>query len=164
MTTRSGDFVSDYIEMIEGNLPSEAVQPNGVDLSVDKIYRIEGTPRLTNDDYSKGKRVEVETGEDDKGEYYALSQDESYVVVYGEKIEIPQNHIGLVLPRSRMMRCGVDVQTAVWDSGYEGRGEGGIDTSTDVNINTDMRIAQMIYLSTESLDEHYDGSHQSERL
>lgn len=164
MTARSGDFVSEYIEMIKGNLPSEAVQPNGVDLSVDKMYRIEGTPRLTNDDYSKGKRVEVETEEDDQGEYYGLSQDESYVVVYGEKIEIPQNHIGLVLPRSRMMRCGVDVQTAVWDSGYEGRGEGGIDTSTDVNISTDMRIAQMIYVSTESLDEHYDGSHQSERL
>lgn len=164
MTARSGEFVSEYIESLEGELPSEAVQPNGVDLSIDTLYRIEGTTRLTNEEYSKGDRVEVETMEDEDGEYYSLSHNEAYVAVYGEKIQIPENHIGLVFPRSRMMRCGVDVQTAVWDSGYEGRGEGGLDVSYPVKLNTDTRIAQMIFVTTESLDEHYDGSHQSERL
>lgn len=164
MTARSGKFVADYIESIEGELPDEAIQANGLDLSIDKLYRVEGTPRLTNDDYDKGQRVEMETHEDEEGEYYDLSSDEAYVVVYGERIEIPEDHIGLVFPRSRLMRSGANVQTAVWDSGYEGRGEGGLTVSHSMRLNTDTRIAQMIFISTESLDEYYDGSHQSERI
>ena len=164
MTVRSGKFVADHIESIDGRLSDEAIQANGLDLSIDRLYRIQGTPRLTNDDYDKGQRVEVKTEEDERGEYYQLSEGESYVAVYGEKIHIPEDHIGLVFPRSRLMRSGANVQTAVWDSGYEGRGEGGLSVSHDIELNSDTRVAQMIFISTESLDEYYDGSHQSERI
>lgn len=165
MTVRNGELVSEYIESLTGSLPSEAVQPNGVDLSIDTLYRIEGTPRLTNgDEYHKGNRVEVNVIEDDDGAYYQLSNDEAYIAVYGENIQIPHNHIGLVFPRSRLMRCGVTVETAVWDSGYEGRGEGGLNSSRPVRIETDTRVAQMVFIETDELDRHYDGSHQSERI
>lgn len=165
MPVRSGEFVSKFIQSIrEEELPEDAVQPNGVDLGIDKLYRVDGTPRITNGDYDKGDRVEVEMEEDERGKYYNLSPSEAYVVVYDEKIEIPEDHIGLVFPRSRIMRSGANVQTAVWDSGYEGRGEGGITVSKELNINKDTRLAQMIFITTESLDQHYQGSHQSERL
>lgn len=165
MPVRSGEFVSDFIESIKNQrLSEDAVQANGVDLGIDKLYRIEGTPRIKNGDYNKGDRVEVESKNDDQGEYYNLSPNEAYIVVYDEKIQIPEDHIGLVFPRSRVMRSAANVQTAVWDSGYEGRGEGGMNVSRELNINTEARIAQMIFMTTEALDQHYDGSHQSERL
>lgn len=164
MTVRSGKFVAKHIESINGTITEEDIQPNGLDLSIDKIYKIEGTPRITNDEYDKGQREMLDKKEDKQGEYYRLSNKEAYIVVYGEKIHIPQDHIGLVLPRSRMMRSGTNIQTAVWDSGYEGIGEGGLDVSQPIELNADAKIAQMIFIKSEQKDDIYDGSHQSERV
>lgn len=164
MVFRSGEFVSKHIESMEGSLPEEAVQPNGVDLSIDKILKISGTPRIGNEEYYKGEREEVSLSSDDDGNYYSISHRNAYVVVYGEKISIPEDHIGVVLPRSRVMRCGGTIVSALWDSGYEGRGEGGLDVSHPVKIDEEARIAQMVFAKSENIDGVYKGSHQAERL
>lgn len=159
---RSGEFVSKYIEAKgDKNLSDEAVQPNGVDLSIDNIKKLKGESRISNQDYNLPERESIESNENN---YYELSSDESYVVIYDEIIEIPDNHIGLVYPRSRLMRCGLSVETAVWDSGYKGGGEGGLIVNQDSELHEDLRVAQIIFAPTEELKQHYDGSHQGERL
>lgn len=160
-SVRSGEFVAQYIEPRDGSdLPEEAVQPNGVDLSIGTLFELNGISRITNDEYEKATREEVEPEEG----LYVVYPDSGYVVVYGEKITIPENHIGLVLPRSRIMRCGGNVQTAVWDAGYSGVGEGGLAFNETAALAEDLRLAQMVFIKTEELEEQYDGSHQHEKL
>lgn len=158
MTVRKGSFVADHITRREGHLPEDAVQPNGVDLSVHAVYEVTGTQVLRDDDYEMNRReLSVEDG------YYELNAG-SYVVEYGERIAIPEDHTGFVYPRSRLMRCGVNLETAVWDAGYEGIGEGGLRVGSQTRLQEGMRIAQIVFVQTESLDELYDGTHQGERL
>lgn len=106
-----------------------------------------------------GERISDVVG----NEAYVLDEG-YYIVEYSKKIEIPEDHVGLVLPRSRLMRCGCSLYTAVWDSGYEGKGEGGLKINQRTYLEPGMRIGQMIYLTTEELEEHYDGKHQRENL
>lgn len=159
---RSGKFISQFIKT-----DSESIQPNGVDLSIDKIYGMKGYASLSNDGYSKPSRSEIELEdyevENIDGKSYKLYKD-YYIVEYNEVIEIPEDHIGLVLPRSRLMRCGGTLYTAVWDSGYKGKGEGGLNVRNLMYLEENMNIGQIIYIETEKLSEHYDGSHQEENI
>jgi len=159
---KSGSFVSDFIQPHDGSsLPGEAVQPNGVDLSIGELYRLSGESYISNDSYEKANRIPVNLQEE---EIYHVTPDEAYIIVYDEKITIPENHIGLVLPRSRLMRCGLQVETAVWDSGYSGVGEGQLVVNSPARFDENLRCAQIVFIPTENLDSHYEGSHQNERL
>lgn len=158
-SVRSGQFVAEYINP-DGELPVEAVQANGVDLSIGEIYRSEGMGYISNEDYNTPDRIEV-TPEDNE---YMIEPNTGYIVVYNEVISIPENHTGFVLPRSRLMRCNIDVGTAVWDAGDKGVGEGRISADNKCAIKEDTRIAQIVFIKTEDLEEQYSGSHQGERL
>lgn len=169
---RSGEFVSEYIDPKgERSLDPKAVQPNGVDLSVDKIYRhsSDSVGVLNDESYQKPEREEAPTVEpepwkiESEIESYYLKPG-SYVVEYAEIVEIPENHIGVIYPRSRLMRCGGMLFSAVWDSGYRGKGEGGLWVGHPMSVQTDMRIGQIVFYTTEELDEHYSGSHQHENI
>lgn len=161
-SVRDGEFVAKHIEPREENktLPEEAIQPNGVDLSIGDIYSLSGSAYISNEEYEKPDRAEL----DISNGTYLIEPDTAYVAVYGEIISIPKNHIGLVFPRSRLMRCGLHVETAVWDSGYTGIGEGQLAVNQEAELESDLRIAQIIFVRTEELEETYDGSHQEEKL
>ena len=155
MVVRKGEYVARYVDGVE----DEAVQPNGVDLTVEKIYRHEGDAVLLDDDYLLPERTEIEA----RDGFYEVESD-GYTVEYGEVIEIPENHTGFVYPRSRLMRCGGMLFSAVWDSGYRGKGEGGLWFQTPAKIETGMRIGQIVFVETEELSETYTGSHQGENI
>ena len=163
---RSGKFISEFIDTDE-----ESVQPNGVDLSVDKIYEAVGHAVLSDEDYIKPHRKELEPVNVDEKEVSEIIERKSYVlepgyyiIEYSETIEIPEEHVGLVFPRSRLMRSGSSLYTAVWDSGYKGKGEGGLRVDNKCYIEEGMDVGQIIYLTTEDLEDHYDGKHQGENI
>jgi dUTP pyrophosphatase len=112
--------------------------------------------------YEKPDRTRMET---DKDGFYNLYPGQ-YPIVYGEKIEIPDGFVGRVYPRSRLMRSGLHLTSALWDQGYEGVGEGLLQIPKSiekVEIEQGMPIAQMVFIkATEAAD--YDGSHQGEHL
>jgi len=158
---RSGEFISQYITA-KGNeeLDNGQIQPNGVDLKIGSIKRASGEALIEDDEYDKGQYIQEIPNEDG---IYVLD-DGFYRVIYNEIIEIPENHIGFVYPRSRLMRSGGDLRTAVWDSGYKGKGEGGLVIDRKMGIEDGMRIGQMVMCRTEELEESYDGTHQGEKL
>ncbi len=151
---RSGGFVSDYVDPVT----QEQVQPNGVDIRVDSIERPVGHGRIGRSDKTIGDRESVDatsgTFELDPG---------TYVVGYLERLRIPEDHIGFILPRSSLLRNGSTIYTAVWDTGYEGRGEGMMTVGAPISIESEARIAQFVLASADHLGA-YDGSYQGERL
>lgn len=160
---RSGRFVAAAIEAVEAGsdtpLSKEAVQPNGVDLTVEKVFEQQSPGHIGRDGKSVGERTEVEP-HDAGPPTYRLSPG-AYVVRYGEVLRVPEEHVGFVLPRSTLLRNSCTLNTAVWDAGYEGRGEGLLQVHHEIEIEQGARIGQFV-LSDADHEGTYDGSYQGE--
>ncbi|MFB6207498.1 MAG: deoxyuridine 5'-triphosphate nucleotidohydrolase [Haloglomus sp.] len=175
---RSGAFVAEHITP----LSEEQVQPNGVDLTLEAVFRQRQPGRITTDGKSVGPRyrqvsepigdaLEGNAGDEhdeDEGdgaidrEGYRLTPG-NYVVRYAEVISIPEGHIGFLYPRSSLLRNSCMLNTAVWDAGYEGKGEGLLQVGHDIEIETGARVAQLVLAEAEHTGE-YDGDYQGENV
>ncbi len=151
---RSGAFVAQRL----GELRSEQVQPNGVDLTLETVYEQVEPGRIERGDKAVGDRRELSPD----GDVYGLERG-GYVVEYGERIAVPEGHVGFVLPRSSLMRNSCMLNTAVWDAGYEGRGEGLLQVHHPIELEPGARIAQFI-LAEADHEDTYDGTYQGENL
>jgi len=149
---RSGGFVADHITPVD----DEQVQPNGVDLTVNAVFEQVERGRIGRNDKTVGDREPVDA-EDDT---FLLSPG-GYVLRYGETVQIPTDHIGFIYPRSSLLRNSCMLNTAVWDAGYEGRGEGLLQVQHEIAIERDARVAQIVFARADH-DGTYDGSYQGE--
>ncbi|WP_101294070.1 deoxyuridine 5'-triphosphate nucleotidohydrolase [Halegenticoccus soli] len=157
---KPGTFVAEHVTPIA----DAQVQPNGVDLTLDAVFEQINSGRIGRDDKEIGERQPIEpddSGADDPDSYYLPPG--GYVVRYGETVRIPEEHVGYVYPRSSLMRNSCMLNTAVWDAGYEGRGEGLLQVHHDIELERGARIAQLV-LADAGHDGTYDGSYQGENL
>ena len=152
----SGSFVAEHVTPVA----ADAIQPNGVDLTLDVVFEQHEPGRIGVDDKRIGDRNELDT--DDPGDGYSLPPG-GYVARYAETVRIPEGHVGFVLPRSSLMRNSCMLNTAVWDAGYEGRGEGLLQVHRDIEIERGARVAQLV-LAEAAHDGVYDGSYQGENV
>jgi len=155
----SGKEVSRWIK----NISPENIQPNGVDLTVAEVYQFKDVGLLT---ISKRKIPEYKILDD---QIWHLPPG-AYLVRYGEYIKIPANAIGIVFPRSSLLRMGATIYTAVWDSGYEGRGVGLLHVFNPhgIKIERGAKIAQIIFISARSSGKYSgiwkgEGKNQSSK-
>lgn len=155
-TIWTGEQIAEFITPVQ----NDQIQPNGVDLRVGKIVKNTGSGSL----YQDKRKIPSRTPLNIKKGEYRLSKG-SYVVVYKETVTIPETAIGLVFPRSSLMRMGARVHTAIWDPGYEGRGEGllVVHNKHGIHLGKEVRIGQMIFLSASS-SSTYNGKYQKERI
>lgn len=164
-TVTSGDFVAQHLN--SGDFPEERIQPNGVDLGIEEIHRTSGNVHFFHEGYEKPGRTKItpQNAMHEEGtEIYSLGTG-PHIITYDVAIEIPEGYVGHVYPRSRLMRCGMQLETALWDQGYEGHGEGllAVPRALErVTIPTDMTVAQMVFFPADSDVPGYDGTHQGE--
>lgn len=151
---RSGQFVAGVLD----ELTDAQVQPNGVDLRLGSIFEQTGSGRIGQDDKHVGKRREVEPTDGT----YELTPG-GYIVEYADKVVVPDGHVGFLYPRSSLLRNSCMLDTAVWDAGYEGRGEGLLEVYHRIEIERNARIAQLVLAEAEHSDT-YDGSYQHENI
>ena len=150
----SGTVVGQHITPIEAG----QIQPNGVDLTAAKLYEQTGTGRIGRDGKTIGDREGIEAVD---GVFYL--DPGAYIVQYGETVHIPDEHIGFIYPRSSLMRNSCMLHTAVWDAGYEGKGEGLLEVHHDIEIEQGARIAQIVFAEADH-EGTYDGSYQGENV
>jgi dUTP pyrophosphatase len=140
------------------------VQPNGVDLSLDAVWRFGGAGALgvLNADRSLPAREDLEF---DPLGWLDLPPG-TYGIRYTEPIDMPVDCGGLSFPRSSLLRMGLDVPTAVWDAGYRGRGEGllVVGNPHGVRIQRGARIAQLVVFQLDRATAGYAGAYQGESL
>jgi dUTP pyrophosphatase len=156
----SGPFVAEHVSDTEEN----QIQPNGVDLTLEAVYEQREPGRIGREEKEVGERRELETEQvaDDAPETYYLTAG-GYVVQYAETVRIPENHVGYIYPRSSLLRNSCMLNTAVWDAGYEGKGEGLLEVHHDIEIERGAPIAQLV-LAEANHDGTYDGSYQGENV
>lgn len=108
--------------LVEGIDPATQLQPNGIDIRVERVQRLTSPALLGAADAVRepAAREDVQADADGWWDLHAGA----YVVTYQEKVNLPPDLIALARPRSTLLRSGVAIHAAVWDAGYSGRGEG----------------------------------------
>ncbi len=88
-----------------------------------------------------------------------------YLVRYNEIVEVPVGAVGIILPRSSLMRCGATLYSAVWDPGYKGRGQGLLNVLNPIRLYKNARIGQIFFIRLEEPTSRlYKGKYQNESI
>jgi len=153
---RSGGFVADHVTPVT----DEQIQPNGLDLTLEAVFEQTSPGRISSDGKRIGDRRRIEP-DPDTG-CYSLNPGH-YIVAYAETVSIPQEHVGFIYPRSSLLRNSCMLDTAVWDAGYEGKGEGLLEVNHELELDPGARIGQLVLAAADHAGT-YDGSYQRERL
>ena len=90
----------------------------------------------------------------------------SYIITYNEIVHIPTNLMALARPRSSLLRCGVNIGTAVWDAGYSGRSQSLmlVYNSSGFRVQKNARVAQLIFMPLTTETDGYSGKYQNENI
>ncbi len=151
--------------LIEGFLNiEEQLQPNGVDFTLRDICALQSTGTIA---VSNSNRV-ISTQsllEFDNDGFINLSPG-IYSIIYNEIVNMPKNVMALATPRSSLLRCGVTVNTAVWDAGYSGRSESLLVVYNPMGfrLQKNSRIVQLVFFQLTGDTEGYNGAYQGENI
>lgn len=143
-------------------LGEEEVDCSGIKLHLDKVFAFKGKALIAR---TSRKLAEVEEIEMDNGVYHLMPG--AYKIRYKEVVRVPNNAIALAIPRSTLLRSGATIYTAVWDPGYEGRGEGllTVFNPNGIDIEKGAQIAQLVFIRLDRETKFvYRGMYQGENM
>jgi len=151
--------------LVEGfiNL-EEQVQPNGIDLTLREIALPQSSGKVAVKD-SQRLVPDLAPLVFDGLDFIDLMPG-AYIITYNEIVHLPKNIMALATPRSSLLRCGVTVNTAVWDAGYSGRSRSlmVVYNPQGVRLQRNARIAQLVFLQLTQETEGYHGAYQGENI
>jgi dUTP pyrophosphatase len=151
--------------LIEGYVSlEEQLQPNGVDLTLRQVALPQSSGRVT---VENSQRLLPELAPlvfDGMG--FLDLMPGVYIITYNEIVHLPRNVMALARPRSSLLRCGVNVGTAVWDAGYSGRSQSlmVVYNPQGFRLQKNARIIQLIFFKLGQKTEGYKGIYQGENI
>lgn len=151
--------------LIEGYINlEEQLQPNGVDLTLRQVALPQSSGRVT---VENSQRLLPELAPlvfDGMG--FIDLMPGTYIITYNEIVRLPKNIMALARPRSSLLRCGVNVGTAVWDAGYSGRSQSlmVVYNPQGFRLQKNARIIQLIFFELGQKTEGYKGIYQGENI
>ncbi len=151
--------------LIEGYIDLETqLQPNGFDLTLREIALLQTPGRIARDD-SQRLVSDLAPLVFDGLDFIDLIPS-AYIITYNEIVHLPNNVMALARPRSSLLRCGVTINTAVWDAGYSGRSQSlmVVYNPQGFRLQKNARIAQLVFLQLTGKTEGYHGAYQDENM
>jgi len=133
------------------------VQPNALDLKLDKVLKIDIEQEFILSEDIKKHRGSIEMQPDKEGFFYFSRG--SYEIVMEGIVTIGSDEIGWVIPRSTLNRNGLFITSGLYDSGYSGVMAGVLHVIAPAKIAKGTRIGQMLIADAEQLGEGYAGSY-----
>jgi dUTP pyrophosphatase len=151
--------------LIEGYVDLEQqLQPNGFDITLRDIAMLQTMGQIGVDNAQR-QLPDLAPLVFDTWDNMELMPG-SYIITYNEVVHIPTNLMALARPRSSLLRCGVNIGTAVWDAGYNGRSQSLmiVYNSRGIRLQKNARVAQLIFMPLTAETEGYNGKYQNENL
>jgi len=151
--------------LIEGLVnPEEQVQPNGVDLTLREVAMLQSPGKIA---VANSQRLVSDLSPlvfDGLGFIDLVPG--VYSITYNEIVHMPNDVMALATPRSSLLRCGVTVNTAVWDAGYSGRSQSlmVVYNPQGFRVQRNARIIQLVFLQLSGETEGYQGAYQGENI
>jgi len=145
------------------NVDEKNIQPSGVDVRVKCIYRLKNGGFLG---VKNRKTPDVEVVAKYKEEKFTLEPNEFVLVETMEKVNMPNDLLALVLPRSSLFRCGVSLHTAVVDPGFIGTLTFGMKNLSEhpFEIEIGSRIGQIVFEEVKGNTKLYEGKYQGGKV
>jgi len=138
------------------NVQDGDVQPNAVDLRVDKIFDIKQERFYISND-KKQHRGSTEKLLSREGEWFL--QPGAYEVIFENIIDVAEGEAGFVITRSSLNRNGLYLTTGLYDSGYNGVMAAVLHVTTaPAVIKKGTRLGQFLLFKSETLSM-YDGDY-----
>jgi dUTP pyrophosphatase len=169
MAVLSGNDIRNLINreppLVEGWINLEAqVQSNGFDLTLRDISMTQTAGQVTVDNRNRVLPELTPLVFDGLGGIMLLPG--TYIITYNEVVHLPANTMALGRPRSSLLRCGVNVGTAVWDAGYSGRSQSllMIYNTCGFRVERNARITQLVFFKLTGETEGYNGIYQGENI
>jgi dUTP pyrophosphatase len=144
-------------------LHSSQFQPCGIDVTLREAYAFSSAGKIDFDNKER-KISEVEPLGFGQGDDLVLKPG-AYKVMFNEYVRIPKDAAAFCFPRSSLLRCGVSLECAVWDPGYEGRSEALLIVRNEhgVTLKRNAKIGQMVFLKlSEAAKTLYEGVYKGE--
>ena len=151
-------LIEDYINL------EEQVQPNGIDLTLREVSMLQSSGKIAVKD--KQRLVSDVAPLVFDGLNFIDLMPGAYIITYNEIIHLPKNVMALATPRSSLLRCGVTINTAVWDAGYSGRSQSlmVVYNPQGFRLQRNARIVQLVFLQLNQETEGYRGVYQGENI
>jgi dUTP pyrophosphatase len=141
------------------------LQPNGIDLTLREIARHEGGGVIGVDNADRVLPELVPVPFDEEG--WVTLAPGAYHIMYNEVVNIPESLMALGRPRSSLNRCGVTINTAVWDAGYNGRSTSMMVVANPAGfrVQKNARVMQLVFFGmAEATADGYRGRYHGENL
>jgi dUTP pyrophosphatase len=144
--------------------PEKQLQPNGIDLTLRDIALLQSAGVIAVDNSQRQVSELAPLVFDGLG--YIDLVPGIYLVTYNEVVHLPENITALAAPRSSLLRCGVTIETAVWDAGYSGRSQSlmVVYNSQGIRLQRNARIVQLIFFRLTRKTRGYQGKYQGENM
>lgn len=142
--------------------PEIKINPNGVDVGVSEVWRIDdGTQSTMHGKIRETDVPKVQVIPD--GEFFVLRRG-VYEIRLSNEVSIPQNAMALIFPRSTLNRLGVIVSTTgVVDSGYSGFATQTLIVPIQtIRIHRNEKWFQLVFMDAEASGT-YAGHWQNEK-
>jgi len=151
--------------LVEGYLDlSQQLQPNGFDLTLRDIAMFQNWGQMGADNAERRlpDLSPLVFGQD--GFIDLIPR--SYLITYNEIVHLPNTVMALGRPRSSILRCGVNIGTAVWDAGYNGRSQSlmVVYNTQGFRVQKNARMMQLVFFRLSSETEGYSGTYQGENI
>ena len=151
--------------LIEGFISlEEQIQPNGIDLTLREVALLQSSGKIAIKD-SQRLVSDLAPLVFDGLDFIDLMPG-AYIITYNEVVHLPKNVMALAKPRSSLLRCGVTVNTAVWDAGYSGRSQSlmVVYNPRGFRLQRNARIVQLVFWQLTQETEGYQGAYQGENI
>ena len=151
--------------LVEGYINLEQqLQPNGIDLTLHEIALPQSAGKIAINDSQRLVSDLAPLVFDGLGFIDLIAG--AYIVTFNEIVHLPTNIMALARPRSSLLRCGVTVNTAVWDAGYSGRSQSllVVYNPQGFRLQRNARIVQIVFLQLTGETEGYQGIYQDENI
>ena len=155
---REPPLVESYINL------EEQMQPNGFDLTLHEVALLQTSGKIAT---SNSQRLVSDLAPlvFDGLDFIDLMPG-AYIITYNEIVHLPNNVMALARPRSSLLRCGVNVATAVWDAGYSGRSQSlmVVYNPQGFRLQRNARIVQLVFFQLTMETDGYQGAYQDENI
>jgi len=147
-------------ERLLENCSIENVQGAGYDLKIEKLFLTDSPAFLGTEEQKLPDPHEA------PGQVFKLAPGKYYLCLTRESVNMPEDLIAFILPRSTLFRCGVSLRTAVVDPGYRGALTLGIknESALEFRLQRGARIAQIVFSEVKGATTGYSGKYQGGKV
>ena len=144
------------------NFGMDSLGGAGYDLRVRRLHRLKSQGYIGINNRKAPDVEEISL----TGDKYSLEPNEYILIETIEKVNMPENLLARVLPRSSVLRAGATVVTALVDPGYHGTLTFGMKNLSefDFEFEKGCRIAQIVFEEVVGETELYSGKYQGGKV